>query len=276
MPELPEVETVIRSLFLIKGKKIKSVEVFKEKLIKGNICKESFAYFLSGKTVNDIKRKGKYIFFLLEDLVLINHLRMTGKYIFEDYFNPIYHQNSLCLIFNFEDNTKIFFCDSRNFATFHLQNISIYQSLYPYNKIGLDLVNDEINIDHVFNSFKNKKIPIKASILEQSVISGIGNIYASEILFAIKIHPLSITNLLSFNQIESLINKSIEILIQSIELKGTSISDYVSPENKKGSFQNQLKVYGRTGKSCFNCLAKIVKINVDNRSTFFCPVCQKI
>lgn len=276
MPELPEVETVVRSLFAIKDKKIKSIEVFKEKAIKSNISKEEFISSLVGQTIRELKRKGKYIFFLLDDWVLISHLRMTGKYIFQQNFDPFYHGNSLSLIFHFDDSTKLFFCDFRNFATFHLQDINNYQKFYPYNKVGLDLINDDIDINYVFESFKRKKIPIKAAILEQNIISGIGNIYASEILFAIKINPLSLANSLSISQIRSLIENSKKILHRSIELKGTSISDYVNPENKKGLFQNELNVYGRAGRDCKRCSDRIVNISINKRSTFFCPSCQKL
>ncbi|WNE41852.1 MAG: Formamidopyrimidine-DNA glycosylase [Mycoplasmataceae bacterium] len=275
MPELPEVETVIRSLSEIKNKRIVDVEVIKENLLKGGINKSDFISQVCGERINDIVRKGKYIFILLDEWVIINHLRMTGKYFLKENYASKDQINHLSLIFHLDDGSKILFCDARNFATFHLQKIDEYKSIYPYKNIGLDLINDEVSFEYLFSFFKNKKIPIKAALLEQTIISGIGNIYASEILFLINVHPLLPTNSLSEDKIKELLIITKKILERAIELKGSSIVDFVTPSNEKGNFQNELKVYGKAGKNCFICAEKIERISIDNRSTFFCPSCQK-
>jgi formamidopyrimidine-DNA glycosylase len=274
LPELPEVETVIRSLFEIKGKIIKDIEIIKENLIKCGTNKDDFVSRLRGQKINDIKRKGKYIFILLDQWVIINHLRMTGKYFLKETFANKDQITHIALILYLDDGSKILFCDPRNFATFHLQNIEDYQNIYPYNKIGLDLINDKVSVDYLFSSFQTKKIPIKAALLEQNIISGIGNIYASEILFLVNVHPLEPTNSLSREKIEEILNATIKILLRAIDLKGSSIVDFINPNNEKGSFQTELKVYGKAGKNCYNCSEKITRINIDNRSTFFCSSCQ--
>lgn len=274
MPELPEVETVVRSLYEIKNRKIKSVEIIKDYLLKGGISKDDFSNQISGQEIQDIKRKGKYIFIILERSTLITHLRMSGKYFIREISDNDDQINHLVAVFCFEDGSKMLFCDSRNFATFHLQRTEDYQNIYPYKSIGLDLVNDFIDPKYLIASFKKKRIPIKVSLLEQSIISGIGNIYVSEILFLVKIHPLTPTNSLSNQQVEGILESSITILKKSIELGGTSIVDFVNPNAQRGMFQNELKVYGKNGKICQNCPDKIIKIYVDNRSTFYCPSCQ--
>ncbi len=142
LPELPEVETVVRALFQIKGKKITRVEVIKEHLLKGGITKEVFSESLQGQRINSIERKGKYIFFLLDQFVVISHLRMTGKYFLREKFVEKDHFFHLGLILHLDDQDKLFFCDARNFATFHLQKVDEYKGLYPYRKIGSDLIND--------------------------------------------------------------------------------------------------------------------------------------
>ena len=180
----------------------------------------------------------------------------------------------MALVFSFESGKLLPFYDPRGFATFHLQKRNEYENLYPYNKIGLDLMNDCVDSKYLFEVFKEKKIPIKSALLEQEIISGIGNIYASEILFDIKVHPLTMTNLLSEDKLSDLLSSSKRILNRAIDLKGSSIVEFVSPSNERGFFQNELKVYGRNGKICFNCPEKIVKIPIDNRSTFFCKNCQ--
>lgn len=274
MPELPEVETVVRSLYEIKNKKIKNVDIIKEYLLKGGISKGDFAAQLEGQTVREIKRKGKYIFTILDDLVLLTHLRMSGKYFLREISSNTDQINHLVAIFYFEDGSKLLFCDSRNFATFHLQKLEDYQSIYPYKNIGLDLVNDYINPEYLITAFKTKRIPIKTCLLEQSIISGIGNIYASEILFLVRIHPLTPTNSLTRKQVGEILETSIVMLKRSIELGGTSIVDFVNPDAKRGLFQNELKVYGKNGRPCYNCSTAIVKFYNDSRSTFYCPNCQ--
>jgi formamidopyrimidine-DNA glycosylase len=273
LPELPEVEIIVRNLHEIKNRKISRVEIVKESLLKG-ISKDDFSSQVSGQKITDISRKGKYIFIFLGDLVLISHLRMSGKYFLREISTNLDQINHLAVMFYFDDGSKLLFCDARNFATFHLQKSKDYKSLYPYKNIGSDLVNDSVDLDYLVSSFKIKKNAIKACLLEQSIISGIGNIYASEILFLVKIHPLTLTNSLSRVEIEQILNTSVMILKRSIDFGGTSVFDFVDPNAQKGLFQNELRVYGRDSKLCYICSEKIIKIYINKRSTFFCPRCQ--
>ncbi|MCE8164128.1 MAG: hypothetical protein I3274_08075, partial [Candidatus Moeniiplasma glomeromycotorum] len=223
MPELPEVETVRQILSSeIIGKTIQKIEIYKSKdeinkrasLIKGTNETE-FINTLTGKTIHEIERKGKWLFFILLDKekvkshVLISHLGMTGKYFIEEKLltpeqKKLFAKNnsgsSKILTFylgNGQNSIKLTYCDARRFGNFHLQKFEDYKNLEPYKNIGTDLLEETVNIKLLFEHYQKRKISIKAALLEQQIISGIGNIYASEILFDIKMHPLKKTNQLT-------------------------------------------------------------------------------
>ncbi|RHZ35685.1 DNA-formamidopyrimidine glycosylase [endosymbiont GvMRE of Glomus versiforme] len=328
MPELPEVETVrqiLRSEII--GKTIQKVEIYKPKdearkrisLVK-EISEEELVNLLIGKTIYEIDRKGKCLFFILgvrtsdtQDIhqntyVLISRLGMTGKYFIEekiltptseqeqkDLFKKHNTDDSRVLTFyldNGQESTKLIYCDSRRFGSFRLQNFKDYKQLEPYKNIGTDLLEEKVNTKLLFEHYQKRKVSIKNALLEQKVISGIGNIYASEILFDTKIHPLKKTNQLTCLEVEKIISSAQNILKEALKLKGTSEFDFVNPLSKEGSYQERLKVYNRAGKPCpNNCGGLIEKIKKEEkeinkgkinenkpkeRSTFFCPQCQKL
>ena len=132
-----------------------------------------------------------------------------------------------------------------------------------------------MDVKYLFAHYQKRKIPIKIALLEQNIISGIGNIYASEILFVCRINPSKPANKISSEEIEKILYHAKIILQKSIELGGTSVVDFISPWKKKGSYQNELKVYMRENKPCYNCQSLIMNVKMNNRSTFFCPQCQK-
>lgn len=272
MPELPEVETVLRSIikFKIKGYSIDRIKI--KKKININVKKEEFINILLGRKLINIERKGKQLLFFFDnDLILINHLRMTGKYSFNNF---LIEEKSIRLIFYFNNGKKLIFQDSRGFGTFYLQKSTEYKELIPYKNIGPDLINDKIDLNKILFYCKNKNVFIKNLILDQKIISGIGNIYASEILFSSKISPFLNSKNINLTDLEKIIYIAKLILNKSINLGGTSIFDFISPYGK-GSYQNELKVYSRNKKSCYECNDIIIKIKMNKRSTFFCPNCQK-
>ncbi|CAH1766122.1 23546_t:CDS:1 [Entrophospora sp. SA101] len=277
MPELPEVENVRRTL--IKAKTIKQtiqkVEIYNNKLIKG-IEEKEFVDLLLGQTIHNIERKGKYLFFILDTHVLVNHLRMTGKYFLEEKLLSPHHKRAVYLTFHLSNQQKLIYSDLRGFGIFHLQPLTAYQKLEPYKKIGKDLLNEEIDPAYLFEYYQKDKSPIKITLLEQDIISGIGNIYASEILFAAKIHPLKITQTLTFQEVERILNFTKAILQKATELGGTSVVDFVNPLNQIGQYQQELRVYGRARKPCFHCANLIEQIKLNGRSTFFCSQCQAV
>src|SRR5205823_4990204 len=149
-------------------------------------------------------------------------------------------------------------------------------SSLPYKGIGFDLLQDHITPQHLLSCFKKLRIPIKSTLLEQKIMSGIGNIYASEILFSCKISPLKPTNKVSQEEIEKILSHAKIILQKAIDMRGTSVVDFVSPLHGKGSYQNELKVYMKENKPCCECQTPIIMERINNRSSFFCPNCQKL
>jgi formamidopyrimidine-DNA glycosylase len=241
--------------------------------------------------------------------VLISRLGMTGKYFIEeklleenlptkeqkDLFAKHNTEESKVLTFylgNGKKTIKLTYCDSRRFGSFRLQNFEDYKNLEPYKNIGTDLLEETINTKLLFEHYQKRKVPIKTALLEQKMISGIGNIYASEILFDTKIHPLKRTNQLTESEVENIVRSAQIILKEALDEKGTSEFDFVNPLSKEGSYQERLKVYNRAGRKCpNNCGSLIEKIKKEEkeidkgkisekkpkeRSTFFCPGCQKL
>ena len=195
---------------------------------------------------------------------------MTGKYFFQE------NKHEVALIFSFANGKKLFYCDPRGFGVFYLQPLDTFRSLLPYREIGPDLIQEEITPEYLISRFQKLRIPIKSALLEQKIMSGIGNIYASEILFFCKINPLKPTNKISREEISKILHYSKTILQKAIELGGTSVVDFVSPLRGKGSYQNELKVYMRENKPCQECQTPIIMERINNRSSFFCPQCQKL
>src|SRR5207248_2322563 len=189
--------------------------------------------------------------------VLISHLGMTGKYFIEEklltveqkkLFEKHNSENSRVLNFYLGDvrnPIKLIYCDARRFGSFRLQPIANYQQLSPYQNIGLDLLNEPVSSKYLFNCYQKRKVSIKTALLEQKIIGGIGNIYASEILFDVKIHPLKKTNQLTELEVKNIVSSAQSTLKEALKLGGTSEFDFVNPLSKEGSYQNRLKVYNR-------------------------------
>ncbi|MCE8162845.1 MAG: DNA-formamidopyrimidine glycosylase [Candidatus Moeniiplasma glomeromycotorum] len=276
MPELPEVETVRQILITagIVNQTIQKVEVHNPNLIK-EIKPSDFVNLLIGQTIHQIDRKGKWLFFILDTHVLISHLGMAGKYFLEEKLMNTEQKLALGLIFHLSNRKKLFHCDHRRFGNFRLQVLTEYKQLKPYQNIGLDLLNEPVSRQYLFDCFQKRKVAIKTVLLEQDIISGIGNIYASEILFRTKIHPLKKTNQLTLKEVEKILTAAQSILKEALQEKGTSKFDFINPLAQPGSYQTKLKVYGREEKSCFECGTRIKRIGTQ-RSSFFCPNCQKI
>jgi formamidopyrimidine-DNA glycosylase len=216
---------------------------------------------------------------------------MTGKYFIEEklltpeqkkLFEKHNSEGTKGLIFYLEDSQKsikLIYCDARRFGGFRLQTFADYKNLEPYKNIGIDLLNEPLETKYLFTHYQKRKVSVKTALLEQDIISGIGNIYASEILFRTHIHPLKKTNELTYQEVEKIILEAKIILKEALKLGGTSEFDFVNPLSKEGSYQNKLKVYNRKGKPCYNgCESSIEKMEkeTNNRSTFFCPRCQII
>lgn len=272
MPELPEVETVRRGLSkLIINKTISAVDVRCEKIIK-NVDVVNFCDALVDQTFHKIRRYGKYLFLDLDDYTLVSHLRMEGKYNYYDQLvEPTVHDH---IIFYFTDNSMLCYNDTRQFGTMELVNLHDEASLKGISKLGLEPFSPQISGHYLYDKAQRKSITIKQFLLDQSIITGLGNIYADEVLFKTKLHPKTPVNTISETKFNEIIEVSKMILTKAIKLGGTTIHSFLSIGNLSGRFQNQLMVYGRSDEPCFICNTPIKKIRLGGRGTHYCPHCQ--
>jgi len=273
MPELPEVETVRRILVQqVVGKKIQDVVVNYNKMIK-NVSPLEFASLLNGKTIKDIVRKGKYLIFVFDKLIMLSHLRMEGKYLLNPSkeFSPHDH-----VIFCFNDGSQLRYNDTRKFGTMHIfKDISIneLQKIEPLNRVGLDPFDKEFNLDYLKKQIKNLNRSIKSVLLDQKIVSGLGNIYVDETLFLSKIHPTSNVKFLTDDKLINLIRNMQIILNKAIEYGGTTVKSFKASDEISGRFQNFLLIH--TKSICPECELPIKKIRVAGRGTYACGNCQE-
>jgi len=275
MPELPEVETVCKYLrkYVI-NKTIKDVNVYELKILQ-NITLKEFKKNIQNQKILQITRRGKYIIFLLSFSTLISHLRMEGKYFYYSEQKFLKFHKHKMISFCFNDNDILIYSDTRKFGTIHYFLNHNFKNNNPIKKLGIEPFNTNFNELYLKKNWLKTKKAIKKSLLEQNIICGIGNIYADEILFLSKIHPLSVTNKLSLTDLKKIVLATKTILKKAIELEGTTIKSFSSFQGKfSGHFQFNLKVYHRYNQKCFNCNFLIKKIKLSNRSSFFCDHCQ--
>ena len=285
MPELPEVEIVKQSLDKnIKFEKIKKV-VVRNRSLRFKIPK-NFEIVLKNKIINKISRKSKYLILHLEDIYCVIHLGMSGtihlinKKNFKKNTNTSFYSSpNLPLKHNhiefFLEKYQLIYNDPRRFGFFKIFEKKSLSDFF--NNVGPEPLNNKFNINYISNYFINKKKNIKSFLLDQKFVSGIGNIYASEILFCCKINPLKKAKSLTKLDIKKIRYFSKVILNKAIKKGGSSIRDFKNVLGQDGSFQNEFKVYQRENLNCLNkdCSGKITKKIISKRSTFFCNRCQK-
>ncbi|TCS83563.1 DNA-formamidopyrimidine glycosylase [Tepidibacillus fermentans] len=274
MPELPEVETVRRGLELvIVGKKIKDIQVYYPKIIRSPQDTEQFKFLLIGQVIQSIGRRGKYLLFHLTDDTLVSHLRMEGKYIYTENPNEPYDKHTH-VIFSFTDGSQLRYRDVRKFGTMDVVKRDGETELEGIKKLGQEPIDPEFNLERFKKQVKQRMAPIKQILLNQEIISGLGNIYVDDSLALSKIHPLRSGKSLTDDEIANLIMSMKQVLEKAIEKGGSTIRSFESFYGR-GSMQDHLIVYGRTGKPCIVCGTPIEKIRVAGRGTHFCPHCQK-
>lgn len=270
MPELPEVETVRQMLKKhILNLYFKEIDVRYSKMIKSDL-KEFKEKLLNTKLI-DIKRKGKYLIFCFEnDYCIISHLRMEGKFFIESEKIENKHSHVYFLLSN---NKYLIYNDTRKFGEMILRKKEELYITKPIDKIGIDANDENIDIEKVLFKFKKNKA-IKTLLLDQTIIAGLGNIYVDEVLFLSRIHPLTLAKYLDRSHIESIICNSKKVLNKAISLGGTTIKSFTSG-HASGLFQNKLLVHTKANEPCPVCGTKIEKIKVNQRGTYYCPICQK-
>ncbi len=273
MPELPEVETVRQTLdHLLKGKKISEVNVRYPNIVKQPESSEEFRIRLSGQTFQEVNRRGKFLVFSLTKDVLVSHLRMEGKYRVLSADEPL--DKHTHVIFSLEGGEELRYNDVRKFGTMHLFSKGEAERSAPLNNLGPEPFDEAFTVEYLIANCHKTSRTIKQVLLDQRVIAGLGNIYADEVLYSAKIHPLVKADDLAAYQIEKLRTSIIEILTKAIELGGSTIRTYINSQGNIGQFQNLLKVYGHKETPCEDCGTEIIKIQSHGRGTHYCPTCQ--
>lgn len=273
MPELPEVETVKETLKLkLIGKKIKDVKIYYDGIIAYPEVKE-FSNQIKNLSIKDIKRRGKWLMFDLDKYYLLSHLRMEGKYFFKNKEDKL--DNHEHVVFTLDDDEELRYRDTRKFGKMYLIKKEDINSIGPIKDLGLEPWDDSLTKEYLRNKYKNKKLPIKTVLLDQSIIVGIGNIYADEILFLSRLNPLIKCCDLNDNDLGNIIKYTKEVLEKAIKLGGTTIRTYTSVDGVHGRFQNELLIHGKDKEVCPNCGQPVEKIRVGGRGTYYCINCQK-
>ncbi len=273
MPELPEVETIRKTLqHLVLEKKIEDVTVHWPKMIQHPDDIEQFRQLLIGETIRDLGRRGKFLLFYLDQYVLVSHLRMEGKYRIVPASESV--DKHTHVIFHFTDGTELHYNDVRKFGTMHVFPIGEELTVKPLNQLGPDPFDENYTFEYVCEKLKRTTRNIKATLLDQTVIAGLGNIYVDEVLFLSRIHPEKRANELSEEEMKRIWENVQIVLEKAVEKGGTTIRSYVNGEGEMGMFQQELYVYAQNDKPCKHCGTEIVKLRVAGRGTHICPKCQ--
>jgi formamidopyrimidine-DNA glycosylase len=272
MPELPEVETIVRTLrpHLI-GKKIRSLKVITPKILRGPW--PSSGRKIKQATIINIKRKGKMILILLNTgASLAIHLKMTGQLLLQPSRTPLDKHTHFILDFAFFGN-QLRYRDVRKFGFLAFSSRTAPTEIPWLKDLGPDPF--EITAAQFAGILRQKKRALKPLLLDQTVISGLGNIYVDESLHLAGIHPLTKASTLSPKKAKELHRTIRQVLRQAIRSKGSTLRDFRKPDGKAGSYQLLHRVYGREEKPCLQCGSAIKKIRVGSRGTHFCPSCQR-
>lgn len=282
MPELPEVETVVRRLAeVLPGRVIKRVQVLREKSFQGN------PVWLSGKKIEHVSRRAKMIrLHIAGKRDVLIHLKMTGQLIFVDgkkkiggghptgdWVNDLPSKHTRAVI-QFKDKSTLFFNDMRVFGWLKL--VDDAQLAVEYGKYGPDVNIEEVTVDYFKKVFAHRKMPIKLALMDNAVLSGVGNIYANEALFIAHVHPARPANTLTDKEWQKVFLAVKKVINEGIKAGGTTFDGkFVDVSGLAGKYQEKLKIYGRAGKPCPRCGMTIEKMKIGGRGTQFCPHCQK-
>lgn len=273
MPEKPEVVTVARVLERrIVGKKIQKCQVHWDRIIAYPRVEE-FTNKLLGQEIKAIKTRGKWIVIDLSEGQLLIHLRMEGKFFFRSSGEELSKHEHV--VFTLDDGAEMRYHDVRKFGKMYYLSPSEKDKMGPLLALGYEYDDPRLNSDYLLERYAKKSLPIKSVLLDQSIVTGIGNIYDDEILFQSRINPYQKANTLNEKDCGRIIQNTKDVLDRAIAKGGTTIKSYTSEEGVHGLFQHELQVHGRKG-TCPRCHTKIEKTVIGGRGTYFCPNCQPI
>ncbi|KMK53065.1 Formamidopyrimidine-DNA glycosylase [Fructobacillus sp. EFB-N1] len=273
MPELPEVETVRRGLTaLVQGAKINSVAVPYPKAIVSDLT--NFQTDLAGATIDKIDRRGKFLLFRLSNQkTLVSHLRMEGQYSVEPVGETPHKHTEV--IFTLDDDRDLMYNDTRRFGRMQLVPTGKeYQEVSGLAKMGPEPTEADLDITYLTSILAKSHRKIKPFLLDQSNVAGLGNIYTDEVLWQTKVHPETLTDHLSAEEVSNLRQNIIQEINRATVHHGTTVHSFSNVFGEVGQFQNELDVYGRAGEPCRRCGTTLVKIKVTQRGTTYCPNCQ--
>lgn len=299
MPELPEVENLRRGLERsILGQKIVSVEVKKPKLVSGSgtvriASKRKVDEFIKGLTGEyfvAVERRAKNLIFKLSNgKIILAHLKMTGQFVYKASSSkktvsgghpieisektlPNKHSH---IIFRLKEGT-LYYNDTRMFGyLLYYRSILDFEKRNHFKLLGREPLEKDFTVEYFIDSLKNKKSKIKTVLMSQDIVTGVGNIYTDESLFESKIDPRRIASNLKKDEVKRLHDVIVSTMKRAIKVGGSSVATYRLIDESRGNYAREHKVYGKAGKNCMNCKKPLQKILINNRSTVFCPRCQK-
>lgn len=269
MPELPEVETV-RSVLLnqVVNTCIQKIQILYPKIVASDY--KTFENKIVSHAIVDIKRRGKFLIFILDDQnSFIAHMRMEGKFFYEK--SGSIRNKHVHVIFEFANGYELVYQDVRKFGRLEYKT---QEELYKTKPLlGLGFEPFETNGEYLFKKLSTKHIPIKTALLDQRIILGLGNIYVDEVLFYARIMPNRVSSSITLVECQEILTGAKEILQKAIECKGTTIRSYTSSLGVTGKYQEFLKIHTKSNCSC--CKDKIFKMKIGGRTTYYCPNCQR-
>jgi len=276
MPELPEVETVMRGLEQsVLGQRISSVQINRYDL--RFPVAEDFGQQVGGQDIRRLHRRGKYIILDFgEDLSGVLHLGMSGRVRIFDTGSEYVARPHDHLIFHLDNGVRFAFEDPRRFGMFLLRARQNWSQEPPFSKMGFEPLEDVWDGQNLYDMISNRKTPIKSALLDQRIVAGLGNIYVCEALFCAKVAPTRICSSITLDEATRTVSCSKKILLRAIEAGGSTLRDFQKIDGSLGYFQYQFSVYDQEGEPCPSaCGGEIIRIVQSGRSTFYCPSCQK-
>ncbi len=272
MPELPEVETVRAHLTpLLVGRRVERVAILDERLVRPR-QPQQFAAELTGERVAAVERRGKYLIFRFESgRVLLVHLRMTGSFTHASGDLPVDpHRRAVVRL---DDGSDVAYRDVRRFGTWLLFAPGASDG-YLESRLGAEPLGRAFTARRLLERFRGRRAPVKAALLDQRTVAGLGNIYADEALWRARLHPLRPAGELSEDEARRLYRAIRRVLRDGIARAGATLRDYRMPDGASGQMQDAFNVYGRAGEPCQRCGTPVEKMRAAGRGSWYCPRCQ--